>query len=156
MFRKSNEQPVKYTTNIVRSKSFAFDFKYQIVHVPVGWEYEMQTAGVKKPFQPKCVQVEFVANIQPMLECFVSLYELEKSSLQDVFLCPSSQYEDVNSSINTNFAEKDSVCLSFNLFNGDSNPREVLKIKLSSFREFWIKSTRDVPFQFLAIRKYCW
>lgn len=39
------------------------------------------------------VQVSFLANIQAMLECFISLYELRKSLLQDFFLRPSKQFE---------------------------------------------------------------
>lgn len=59
----------------------------------------MQTAyQEKEPPNPKGVQVEFVTDIQSMLECFVSLYELKKSSLQEVFLRPCSQYEDGNCS----------------------------------------------------------
>ncbi|XP_055312579.1 uncharacterized protein LOC129574522 isoform X2 [Sitodiplosis mosellana] len=76
------------------------------------WEFEMQTDFVdRKKFIPKCIQVEFVTNIQPMLECFVSLYELRKSSLQYVFLRPSSQYEEVNSSIDDDFVADDSANL---------------------------------------------
>lgn len=56
----------------------------------------MHTAYIdKKTPNPKNIQVEFVTSIQAMVECFLSLYELKKSSLQDVFLYPSSQCDDI-------------------------------------------------------------
>lgn len=56
----------------------------------------MHTAFIdKKTPNPKNIQVEFVTNIQAMVECFVSLYEIKKSTLQDVFLCPNSQCEGI-------------------------------------------------------------
>lgn len=52
----------------------------------------------------KYIQVTFVTNIQAMLEIFISLYELRRSTLQDVFLCPSSQFEGHNE--NDEFLQK--------------------------------------------------
>lgn len=57
----------------------------------------------------KCVQVVFVTNIQVMLECFISLYELRKSSLQEVFLRPCSQFEEEYDPTENEFIKKDRV-----------------------------------------------
>ncbi|XP_031636106.1 uncharacterized protein LOC116348997 [Contarinia nasturtii] len=68
-----------------------------------GWQFEMQSAHViekDKKFKPKCLQVTFVANVQAMLEYFISLFELRKSSLLEVFLCPSSQHVDQSQTAN--------------------------------------------------------
>lgn len=56
----------------------------------------------------KYLQVIFVTNVKDMLECFISLYLLNKSSLQDVFLCPSIQFEDYNPS--DDYEKTDRVC----------------------------------------------
>lgn len=42
------------------------------------------------------IQVTFVTNIQPMLEIYISLYELRHSILKDVLLKPSEQFEVFN------------------------------------------------------------
>lgn len=47
----------------------------------------------KNKSQFKYLQIAIVTNIGAMLECFVSLYELRHSTLQEVFLNPSSQLE---------------------------------------------------------------
>lgn len=132
---------VKRTTGNIIFASFSSKLLLLIliaVHFADGWEFEMQTGRVeKKPIESKCLQVEFVTNIQPLLEFYVSLYELRKSSLQDVFLHPSSQYEDVNSSINTNFAENDTVCLIFFCIPIDFEYCTMLNPNRSQFREFY-------------------
>lgn len=62
-----------------------------------GWEFELQAAQTennKTALTAHHLQIAFITNIQTMLECFISLYELRNSSLQEVFLRPSSQFED--------------------------------------------------------------
>lgn len=69
----------------------------------------MQSTQGKNKNQTKLnyIQVSFVTNVQAMLECFISLYELKKSSLQDAFLHPSIQYEDMNGPADSDFVKKD-------------------------------------------------
>lgn len=73
-----------------------------------GWEFELQSSPAdKNPTDlnsVKFIQVTFVTNIQAMLEIFISLYELRRSTLQDVFLSPSSQFEEFNE--NDEFLQK--------------------------------------------------
>lgn len=64
-----------------------------------GWEFEMQaskTDNNKINITSKYVQVTFVTSVKDALECFISLYLLDKSSLQDVFLRPFTQIDDYN------------------------------------------------------------
>lgn len=42
------------------------------------------------------IQITFVTNIQAMLENFISLFELRQSMLLEVFLRPSSQFDDLD------------------------------------------------------------
>lgn len=55
----------------------------------------------------KFIQVIFVTNIQALLEIFISLYELRRSTLQEVFLRPSEQFEAFNE--NDEFVQKNYV-----------------------------------------------
>lgn len=82
-----------------------------------GWEFEMQAAQTdnnKTILTGKGLQIAFVTNIQAMLECFISLYELDNSTLLDVFLHPSSQFEDYNP--NDDFVKNDRVRMNWNKF----------------------------------------
>lgn len=68
-----------------------------VTSVSGGWEFELQAAQTennKTALTAHHLQIAFITNIQTMLECFISLYELRNSSLQEVFLRPSSQFED--------------------------------------------------------------
>lgn len=88
---------------------FKFCHSFSNISITDGWEYEMQSAQGKNKNQTKLnyIQVLFVTNVQAMLECFISLYELKKSSLQDAFLHPSIQYEDMNGPADSDFVTKD-------------------------------------------------
>lgn len=80
-----------------------------------GWEYELQASPVDNKrnelFNEKFIQSKFATNIQTMLECYVSLHELRHSTLKEVFLQPSSQFEESIES--DNFTETDRVSESF-------------------------------------------
>lgn len=61
----------------------------------------------------KFIQVIFVTNIQALLEIFISLYELRRSTLQEVFLRPSEQFEAFNE--NDEFVQKNYVSVDYNV-----------------------------------------
>lgn len=87
-----------------------------VLNHSVGWEFEMQASITEKNkvnMVGKCLQVCFITNIQNMLECFVSLYELRNSSLLEVFLRPSSQFEFQDPSMDVDYDKIDSVCIKF-------------------------------------------
>lgn len=76
-----------------------------------GWEFELQAPKLDNKLsdltRAKFIQVIFVTNIQALLEIFISLYELRRSTLQEVFLRPSEQFEAFNE--NDEFVQKNYV-----------------------------------------------
>lgn len=88
-----------------------------------GWDLELQASSVdnnrNNVTNGKYLQITFVTNIQAMLEIFISLYELQRSTLKEVFLCPSSQFDDFNENdefVHTryvSFCDKTLLCSQF-------------------------------------------
>lgn len=86
--------------------------KYTQFPLDGAWAFEMQASKIDRDannIKCKFIQVSFMANIQTMLECFVSLYELQKSSLLEVFLRPSKQFEDEYDPVDDEFKQADWV-----------------------------------------------
>lgn len=80
-----------------------------------GWEFELQASQVDKNINQipsKFLQVSFLTNIEAMLECYISLYELRNSSLREVFLRPSGALEE-NESIDDSDKKVDKQIYSF-------------------------------------------
>lgn len=82
--------------NSVEAEQFhliGISFFISIIIVLNGWSFELQasqTDSNKTLLTANYVQIMFITNFQAMLECFISLYELRNSSLQEVFLRPST------------------------------------------------------------------
>lgn len=79
-----------------------------------GWEFDMQTSEVSLnknmiKNKTKYIQTAFITNIEAMLQSFIGIYELEKSSLKDVFLKPSSQLEDNKEIATVDMTQMDQV-----------------------------------------------
>lgn len=85
--------------------SFNWEFNSLYWIFSDGWEFELHASQVdksKNQIASKFLQVAFITNIETMLECYISLYDMRNSSLQEVFLRPSSALEDQTDSINDN------------------------------------------------------
>lgn len=115
MSLKPNEQQVIYFSCICSKRhSFHLHFNPYLLFVD-GWEFELQAFQVdknKNQVSSKFLQVAFITNIETMLECYISLYELKNSSLQEMFLHPSSQLEEEDE-IQSNEASNFKVCEEF-------------------------------------------
>lgn len=129
-----------------------------------GWEFELQAAPIEKNRNDcrenvKFIQTTFVTNIQAMLENFVSLYELRQSSLLDVFLRPSSQFDEFNPE--DEFVQKHYVSARF--YDSENDPSSNWFCFCCCFFFFsqlsnrlWTKCMKNVRYRFLVVQRSCY